>query len=260
LELDENAQIISYEEYYPYGDTSYQAGNSTAEVSQKRYRYTGKEKDEESGLYYHGARYYACWLGRWTAADPAGLVDGVNLYVYCKGSPIAFVDPDGMKIIAQNPRDQQLYAQWTKTLKPEQAQIVSKLEKSDVVFNWQIVDQPIPVKVESVLNWETGKAEVHVKSAASGVLTPSGDGSKREFDVKIYDRGIKSVKGIRSDALHELVGHGKQANDYLQKNMSRTGNDWGQEYVGDKIKYEREAFKAQGTPKTDEELQELYGR
>ena len=39
----------------------------------KRYRYTGKERDEENGLYYHGARYYAPWLGRWTSCDPAGL-------------------------------------------------------------------------------------------------------------------------------------------------------------------------------------------
>ncbi|MDR2585869.1 MAG: RHS repeat-associated core domain-containing protein [Prevotellaceae bacterium] len=95
LELDESANIISYEEYYPYGDTSYRAGRSASEVSQKRYRYTGKEKDEESGLYYHGARYYACWLGRWTAADPAGMVDGGNLYVYCRGNPIRLVDNTG---------------------------------------------------------------------------------------------------------------------------------------------------------------------
>jgi RHS repeat-associated protein len=96
LELDENANIISYEEYYPYGETSYRAGRSVSEVSQKRYRYTGKEKDEESGLYYYGARYYACWLGRWTAADPAGLVDGLNLYMYCRGSPLNRIDPNGM--------------------------------------------------------------------------------------------------------------------------------------------------------------------
>ena len=44
-------QIISYEEYYPYGSTSYQAGRSAAEVSLKRYRYTGKERDEENGVY-----------------------------------------------------------------------------------------------------------------------------------------------------------------------------------------------------------------
>ena len=64
LELDDQAQIISYEEYYPYGSTSYQAVRSQTETP-KRYRYTGMERDEESGLNYHGARYYAAWLGRW---------------------------------------------------------------------------------------------------------------------------------------------------------------------------------------------------
>ena len=39
---------------HPYGTTSYQAVRSAAEVSLKRYRYTGKERDEETGLYYHG--------------------------------------------------------------------------------------------------------------------------------------------------------------------------------------------------------------
>jgi hypothetical protein len=57
LELDEQAQIISYEEYAPYGSSTYQAVRSQTETP-KRYRYTGKERDEESGLYYHGARYY----------------------------------------------------------------------------------------------------------------------------------------------------------------------------------------------------------
>jgi RHS repeat-associated protein len=95
LELDETASIISYEEYYPYGDTSYQAGRNVAEVGLKRYRYTGKEKDEESGLYYMLARYYSGWLGRWTASDPAGLVDGPNLYMYCRGNPVGLVDQKG---------------------------------------------------------------------------------------------------------------------------------------------------------------------
>ena len=95
LELDGTASIISYEEYYPYGDTSYRAGRNASEVSQKRYRYTGKEKDEESGLYYHGARYYACWLGRWTAADPIGIGDGLNVYMYVHGNPVSGVDPSG---------------------------------------------------------------------------------------------------------------------------------------------------------------------
>jgi RHS repeat-associated protein len=61
-----------------------------------RYRYTGKERDEESGLYYHGARYFAPWLARWTAADPIGLQGGMNLYAYCENDPIAYRDPLGL--------------------------------------------------------------------------------------------------------------------------------------------------------------------
>jgi RHS repeat-associated protein len=94
LELDETAAVISYEEYYPYGSTSYQAVRNQT-VTPKRYRYTSKERDEETGLYYHGARYYACWLARWISADPAGLVDGPNLYWHSRNNPVVFADPQG---------------------------------------------------------------------------------------------------------------------------------------------------------------------
>jgi len=70
LELDDLAAIISYEEYYPYGSTSFQSGRNSAEVSLKRYRYCAAERDEENGFYYFGARYYIPWLARWTAVDP----------------------------------------------------------------------------------------------------------------------------------------------------------------------------------------------
>ena len=95
LELDANAAIISYEEYYPYGSTSYQARSGNVEVSPKRYRYTGRERDEETGFYYHETRYYASWLGHWTSADRAGLVDGPNLYVYSGSNPVSRSDTRG---------------------------------------------------------------------------------------------------------------------------------------------------------------------
>jgi RHS repeat-associated protein len=103
VELDDNAALISYEEYHPYGTTAFQARNSASEVSLKRYRYTGKERDEETGLSYHGARYYAPWLGRWTSCDPIGLGDGNNLYRYCHCSPIRFFDPDGKQTDGSKP-------------------------------------------------------------------------------------------------------------------------------------------------------------
>jgi RHS repeat-associated protein len=94
LELDEGAQIISYEEYAPYGSSTYQAVRKQTETA-KRYRYTGKERDEESGLHYHGARYYAAWSGRWTACDRSGIDDGLNIYAYVADRPTSHVDPDG---------------------------------------------------------------------------------------------------------------------------------------------------------------------
>ena len=105
LELDEGGKIISYEEYYPYGSTSYQAVGKGIKAAAKRYRYTGKERDEETGLYYHGARYYACWLGRWTAADPAGLVDGTNLYASARNNPLTNYDKHGFQSVEVPPKN-----------------------------------------------------------------------------------------------------------------------------------------------------------
>ncbi|WHZ29750.1 MAG: insecticidal toxin complex protein [Nitrospira sp.] len=99
LELDGASQVISYEEYYPYGSTSYQAIRSAVEVSPKRYRYTGMERDEETGFACHGMRYYAPWLGRWTSYDPGGLADMPSMYVYVRDNPIRFSDFSGTQSV-----------------------------------------------------------------------------------------------------------------------------------------------------------------
>jgi RHS repeat-associated protein len=53
------------------------------------------ERDTESGLEYHAARYYMPWLGVWVSCDPIGLRGGPNLYVYCYNNCIRFNDPAG---------------------------------------------------------------------------------------------------------------------------------------------------------------------
>ena len=97
IELDNTAALISYEEYYPYGATSLQTGTNQAEVSLKRYRYTGKERDDETGFSYHGARYYVPWLGVWASADPK---QAVNRYAYVRNNPIKFFDPNGAEEVS----------------------------------------------------------------------------------------------------------------------------------------------------------------
>ena len=137
LEVDANGALISYEEYHSYGTTALQAMAGAAEVSLKRYRYTGKERDEETGLYYHGARYCASWLGRWTATDPAGLVDGTNLYTYARDNPVRLNDPTGRKSaeLGSDTKDKVTY---TSDKELEEAQAIYKeIRKTGLTFNSQ---------------------------------------------------------------------------------------------------------------------------
>jgi RHS repeat-associated protein len=95
LELNESGDVISFEEFSPFGTTTYQAGRSASDISLKRYRYTGRERDDETGLGYHGARYYASWLARWVSCDPLFIADGPNQYSYAQGDPILRRDTTG---------------------------------------------------------------------------------------------------------------------------------------------------------------------
>ena len=98
LELDESAKIISYEEYHPFGTTAYFMHTSDTDVSQKRYKYVHKERDDETGLYYYGARYYAPWLCRFVSVDP--LKDKFPYYTtyqYAGNKPINAIDLDGLE-------------------------------------------------------------------------------------------------------------------------------------------------------------------
>ncbi len=94
VELNETSEIITYEEYYPYGGSSIY-GYKVGLVSTKRYRYSGKEKDEESGLYYYGARYYGAWIGRWFGCDPKDKAFDLNQYFFSRNNPIRYVDFEG---------------------------------------------------------------------------------------------------------------------------------------------------------------------
>jgi RHS repeat-associated protein len=88
--VDENGTLVNREEYYPFGETSF------GSYSKKRYRFCGKEKDAESGLYYYGARYYAPWLCRFVSVDPlAGYYPFYTPFQYAGNQPINFIDLDG---------------------------------------------------------------------------------------------------------------------------------------------------------------------
>ncbi|WSG73675.1 RHS repeat-associated core domain-containing protein [Rhizobium beringeri] len=94
IEIDAaSSDTLAREEFYPYGGSSYQSPISGGPA--RRYRFTAKERDESTGLNYHGARYYAPWLTRWISVDPGGTPETTNRYVYVSGNPIRLLDNDG---------------------------------------------------------------------------------------------------------------------------------------------------------------------
>lgn len=64
-----------------------------------KYRFTGKEVDEETGLYYFGARYYDPRISLWYGVDPMAVkYPSWNPFNYTMNNPIRFIDPTGMSV------------------------------------------------------------------------------------------------------------------------------------------------------------------
>ncbi|MGL4213698.1 MAG: RHS repeat-associated core domain-containing protein, partial [Morganella morganii] len=95
LETDGDGNLLSQEEYYPFGGTAVLVAGTDSGIDYKTHRYSGKERDA-TGLYYYGYRYYQPWAGRWLSSDPAGTVDGLNLYSMVRNNPVSFSDEQGL--------------------------------------------------------------------------------------------------------------------------------------------------------------------
>ena len=98
-------------DYEPFGQTinavggSWRAGVGGYGDSDVKLRFTGKERDAETGLDDFGARYMSSAQGRFTSVDPIWVTkermldpQRLNLYAYGRNNPLKFIDPDGMDI------------------------------------------------------------------------------------------------------------------------------------------------------------------
>lgn len=87
---------IEFIHYMPFGELWY---NQQASAYNERFKFTGKERDEETGYDYFGARYYSSALPMWMSVDPlAGDYPWISPYAYCAWNPIKYIDPTGMWI------------------------------------------------------------------------------------------------------------------------------------------------------------------
>ncbi len=97
---DLGGEVIQQVEYIPFGEVFLEktADKPDSIKWQTPYLFNGKELDEETGLYYYGARYYDPRVSIWLSVDPlAEKYPSLSPYNYCANNPIKFIDPDGME-------------------------------------------------------------------------------------------------------------------------------------------------------------------
>ena len=97
LVTDDAADVVQQIAYLPYGEDWIDVRSNGYFGS--AYKFNGKEKDDETGYSYYGARYYTDRLSIWLSVDPlADKYPHLSPYAYCADNPVMLVDPDGMQI------------------------------------------------------------------------------------------------------------------------------------------------------------------
>lgn len=87
---------VQYIHYAPYGEL---ISSQAIAGYDERYKFTGKERDEESGYDYFGARFYSSPLSFWLSVDPlTGKYPNISPYAYCAWNPVKYTDPDGKQV------------------------------------------------------------------------------------------------------------------------------------------------------------------
>ena len=95
-----DGEVVQHIEYVPFGEVFIEERNS---IWNTPYLFNAKEFDEETGLYYYGARYYDPRLSLWMSTDPKELqYPSVNTYCYVTNNPLKIKDPDGRYILFIN--------------------------------------------------------------------------------------------------------------------------------------------------------------
>ncbi len=100
-----DGEVSQHIEYVPFGEVFIEERNNTWNTP---YLFNAKELDEETGMYYYGARYYEPRLSLWMSVDlMQEKYPNIGSYVYCANNPVKFIDPDGRQIVGVTKKDAQ---------------------------------------------------------------------------------------------------------------------------------------------------------
>jgi len=221
LELDGQGALISHEGYYPFAGTAWWTARSAVEAKYKTVRYSGKERDA-SGLYYYGFRYYAPWLMRWLNPDPAGPVDGLNLYQMVGNCPSTYIDVRGNTKDDVNPTStsreenaKNLQEKIEKMLNdnPEKKSLLEHGYKHEmrgqhtIVSKYELAGHPLP--------------DLYINSFEPDVWTFKNNNRRTHSSPPIYANEVASFQYYRVATANKFMG--KLPSRIVRSNISNLG-------------------------------------
>ena len=206
-----DGEVVQHIEYVPFGEVFIEERNS---IWNTPYLFNAKEFDEETGLYYYGARYYDPRLGIWLSVDEEKeSMSFSSPYTYCLNNPLNLVDPDGnspISIVIKFSSKKAL----VQTAKTVVKSTIKNRLKAYTSQKWALQLTEDALTAIDVATgqawWEYALEFVPLVGDGYGVAKISIQGSKVWKIVNRIENRIKAIEsalgGIRSGKLRKALG------------------------------------------------------
>ena len=195
LITDGSGDVVQHLEYIPFGEVFVDERHSTWSSP---YKFNAKELDEETGLYYYGARYYDPRTSVWISSDPLKeKYPNISSYVYCADNPVNVIDPDGKRLFfvggANNDKDGWNYInRWGNAFTNSGVSGFTRLNES----RGKLAD------IEFTSNYRNSGKEIYFKGVTTGLGT-------RQVQNEVIDNTVSQIK---SNLKNHPLKDGEQLN------------------------------------------------
>lgn len=225
---DASGEVYQHLEYFAFGETFVEEHSNTHRTP---YLFNGKELDEETGLYYYGARYYDPRTSVWQSVDPkAGKFPNWSPYNYAFNNPVKLIDPNGeipilpliLKAGANAAADWFAQTAMNYYFNPETAGNLSA--SAGDVNGWQIARSGL----EGLIPWKTPGGRLgRAALTAVGDVTVNylNDMSGYSTEQAVKDFAVGFIGDLAGGGLGDLVS--KYGASSVAKGLGRMGFDYG---------------------------------
>ena len=181
-------EVVQHIEYVPFGEVFVEERNN---IWNTPYLFNAKEFDEETGLYYYGARYYDPRVSLWISTDPMeDKFPSVSSYTYVINNPLNILDPNGADIVYVNLGGQEVYRIKNKNIYKTYIQTSrSYTSPSKGNLGWKEVPMPKIIQTRPSSNEDVSSEKYQKNDYLIAARTGYFNQAKNHGILKLYSEG-----------------------------------------------------------------------